>query len=219
MHEALPREQLSEACWPGTQEPILTNAQWQAQTRPVSVAGKPHMAGKCRATKESKRPVAISGGETAHGRRRPYKHTSAQRQWQVKPHTVGIQQGCREGCPDGWRGALHRVHEALPREQLSEARRRGNRTRSAHKGRYIGTREPIPSSHKGRVTRSAHKRARDGRDVLTDGMGLCIECTRHCQGDGFSKLADQAHQSRYCRHARAESHGRHTGRREWEGSS
>ena len=79
--------------------------------------------------------MAISGGETAHGRRRPYKHTSAQRQWQVKPHTVGIQQGCREGCPDGWRGALHRVHEALPREQLSEARRRGNRTRSAHKGR------------------------------------------------------------------------------------
>ena len=83
-------------------------AQWQAQTRPVSVAGKPHTVGKCRSTKGGKRPMRVKG-------------TSAQRQWQVKPHTVGIQHGSREGCPDGWRGALHRVHEALPREQLSEA--------------------------------------------------------------------------------------------------
>ena len=36
-----------------------------------------------------------------------------------------------------------------------------------------------------------------GRDVLTDGVELCIECTRHCHGSSFPKLADQAHKSRY----------------------
>ena len=51
------------------------------------------------------------------------------------------------------------------------------------------------------------------RGALADGVELCIECARHCHGDGFPKLADQAHKSRYCRHARAESRGRHTGTR------
>ena len=160
-----------------------------------------------------KRPVAsanapsVSGGETAHGR-----HTRAE--------TVGTQ------------GPRQRYSRAVQKHTTDTRRRvvcvgwyearftwRGNRTRSAHKGRYIGTLEPIPSSHKGRVTLSAHKKARGGRDVLTDVVELCIECTSHCHGDSFPKLADQAHKSRYCRHARAESHGRHTGRREWEGSS
>ena len=155
-----------------------------------------------------KRPVAsanapsVSGGETAHGR-----HTRAE--------TVGTQ------------GPRQRYSRAVQKHTTDTRRRvvcvgwyearftwRGNRTRSAHKGRYIGTLEPIPSSHKGRVTLSAHKKARGGRDVLTDVVELCIECTSHCHGDSFPKLADQAHKSRYCRHARAESHGRHTGRRE-----
>ena len=53
-----------------------------------------------------------------------------------------------------------------------------------------------------------------GGTVLTDGVKLCIKCTRLS-----SKLAGQAHKSRYCRHARTQSRGRHTGRREWEGGS
>ena len=158
---------------------------------------------------------------------RSYKRTSAQYQWRGnRTRSAYKSRDCRHTRAEAavLKGRVKHTTDTRRRVVCvgwdeAQFTWRGNRTRSAHKGRYIGTREPIPSSHKGRVTRSAHKRARDGRDVLTDGMGLCIECTRHCQGDGFPKLADQAHQSRYCRHARAESHGRHTGRREWEGSS
>ena len=67
----------------------------------------------------------LSGGETAHGRSGPYRRNRAKTQCTVEVDRqqvcVGRQHGSREGCPDGWRGALHRVHEALPRGRLSEA--------------------------------------------------------------------------------------------------
>ena len=68
----------------------------------IHVAGKPHTVG--------------TQGSI-------HRHTRADTVVTQGPgDTVGTQEGTRwEGCPDGWHGALHRVHEALPREQLSEA--------------------------------------------------------------------------------------------------
>ena len=68
----------------------------------VYVAGKPHTVG--------------TQGSI-------HRHTRADTVVTQGPgDTVGTQEGTRwEGCPDGRHGALHRVHEALPRGRLLEA--------------------------------------------------------------------------------------------------
>ena len=67
----------------------------------VYVAGKPHTVG--------------TQGSI-------HRHTRADTVVTQGPgDTVGTQEGTRwEGCPDGRHGALHRVHEALPRERETD---------------------------------------------------------------------------------------------------
>ena len=72
---------------------------------------------------------------------------------------------CGGNGPDGWREALHRVHEAL------------------FEACWPGTQEPILSARKGPVARTAHREARVGGKLLTDDMELCIECARHRETD------------------------------------
>ena len=57
---------------------------------------------------------------------------------------------CGGNGPDGWREALHRVHEAL------------------FEACWPGTQEPILSARKGPVARTAHREARVGGKLLTD---------------------------------------------------
>ena len=76
--------------------------------RVVRLGGAVHVAGK---------PHTVGTQGSIH------RHTRADTVVTQEPgDMVGTQEGARwEGCPDGCRGALHRVHESLPRGQLPEA--------------------------------------------------------------------------------------------------